>query len=89
MDDLKQGGKAGLDFSAAKNEGEGSRSADKKYRDAATSFAKSGDPLRRGLEAERDLDQNPGELQRAARIGRAPSAGDLRKDILGDFDKKK
>ena len=37
-----------------KNEGEGSKTADKKYREAATDFARRTDTLQTGLEAERE-----------------------------------
>ena len=42
-----------------KNEGEGNKSADKQYREGATGFARRGDALEKGLEAEREVEQNP------------------------------
>ena len=74
---------------ADKNEGEGSKSADKKYRDAATDFAKRTDTLQTGLQAEREVESNPSEFAKAEKEGRAHSAGELRKDKTGeDFDKR-
>jgi hypothetical protein len=72
-----------------KNEGEGSKTADKKYREAATDFAKRTDTVQTGLEAEREVENYKDEFDRAEKSGRAHSAGDLPKDISGeDFEKK-
>ena len=71
------------------NEGEGSKSADKKYREAATDFAKRTDTVQTGLEAEREVENYRDEFDRAEKTGRAHSAGDLRKDISGEDFKKK
>ena len=74
---------------ANKNEGEGSKTADKQYRDAATDFAKRNDTLQAGREAEREVEGSKDEFAKAEKAGRAHSAGDLRKDLNGeDFDKK-
>ena len=71
-----------------KNEGEGSKTADKKYREAATDFARRTDTLQTGLEAEREVERSKGEYEKAERDGRSHSAGDLRDDVSGkDFDK--
>ena len=83
-----------------KNEGEGSKSADKKYRDAATDFAKRTDTLQSGLQAEREVENYRDEFDRAEKTGRAHSATcrsreaealnfNLRKDISGEDFKKK
>ena len=70
------------------NEGEGSKTADKKYRDAATEFAKRTDTVQAGREAEREVDGDAGELKRAEQAGRSKSKGDLPRDLDGsDFDK--
>ena len=72
-----------------RNEGEGSKTADKQYREAATDFAKRTDTLQSGLAAEREVEKNRGEFEKAEREGRSHSAGELRKDKTGeDFDKR-
>jgi hypothetical protein len=72
-----------------RNEGEGSKSADKKYREAATDFSKRNDTLKGGLQAEREVENYKDEFDRAEKAGRSHSAGDLRKDVSGeDFVKK-
>lgn len=63
------------------NEGEGSKSADKQYRDGATGFAKKGDALNKGLEAEREVEMYKDQFDSAEKKGRAPSAGDLPNDL--------
>ena len=69
------------------NEGEGSKTADKKYRDAATDFANRTDTVKAGLDAERDLQQRKGELTKAEQAGRSHSKGDLPGDMDGsNFD---
>jgi hypothetical protein len=71
------------------NEGEGSKSADKKYRDAATDFAKRTDTVQAGLQAEREVEQHQGEFDEAEKAGRSHSKGELPNDVSGsDFDKK-
>jgi hypothetical protein len=70
------------------NEGEGSKSADKKYRDAASDFARRTDTVKAGLDAEREVEQRKGEFEKAEQEGRSHSKGDLEKDVQGsDFDK--
>ena len=71
-----------------KNEGEGNKSADKKYREQATDFAKRTDTVQAGLEAERDVEQNKSDFDRAEKEGRSHSKGELPEDVAGsDFDK--
>src|SRR5205085_1826333 len=71
------------------NEGEGSKSADKKYRDAATDFAKRTDTVKAGLDAEREVEQRKGEFDKAEQTGRSHSKGELPDDVSGnDFDKR-
>jgi len=65
------------------NEGEGSKTADEKYRDAATDFAKRTDTVKAGLDAERDLTQQKDELAKAEQAGRSHSKGDLPRDMDG------
>lgn len=70
------------------NEGEGSKSADKKYREAASDFARRTDTVQAGLDAEREVEQRKGEFEKAEQEGRSHSKGDLPKDVEGDdFDK--
>jgi hypothetical protein len=71
------------------NEGEGSKSADKKYREAASDFAKRTDTVQAGLEAEREVEQHEDEFEQAEKAGRSHSKGDLPNDLNGsDFDKR-
>jgi hypothetical protein len=71
-----------------RNEGEGSKTADKKYRDAATDFANRTDTVKAGLDAERDVQQRKDEFEQAEQAGRSRSKGELPKDLDGsDFDK--
>jgi hypothetical protein len=70
-----------------KNEGEGSKTADKIYRDAASDFAKRTDALAAGLQAEREVEGNRSDFEKAEQAGRARSKGDLPRDLDGtDFD---
>ena len=71
------------------NEGEGSKSADKKYREAATDFAKRTDTLQRGVEAESDVENYRDEYERAEKAGKSHSAGDLDSDISGKNDSRR
>ena len=64
-----------------KNEGEGNKTADKQYREAASDFAKRTDTLQAGLEAERDVEKNKPEFEKAEKAGRSHSAGDLPQDL--------
>lgn len=76
-----------MDDKTNRNEGEGSKTADKEYRDAATDFAKRTDTLEQAGKAEREVEQNKGEFERAEKAGRAHSKGELDKDLTGeDFD---
>src|SRR3989441_9950605 len=68
-----------------KNEGEGNKSADKKYREQATDFAKRTDTVQAGLEAEREGEQRKSDLDRAEEEGRSHSKGE-RPDAVGGND---
>jgi hypothetical protein len=63
------------------NEGEGNKTADKQYREAATKFAHSGKVEEGAKEASRAVDEDSEELERAGEESRKPSAGDLKKDL--------
>jgi hypothetical protein len=72
-----------------KNEGEGSKTADKKYREGATDFANRTDTLDVARKAEKDVEKNKAEYDQAEKAGRSHSSGELRKDLTGeDFNKK-
>ena len=78
-----------MDDKRNRNEGEGSKSADKKYRDAASDFAKRTDTVQAGMQAEREVEQRKDEFEKAEQTGRSHSKGELKKDVSGeDFDKK-
>jgi hypothetical protein len=71
-----------------KNEGEGSKTADKRYREQATDFAKRTDTEQAGLEAEREVERQKSDFDRAEKEGRSHSKGELPEDVAGsDFDK--
>ncbi|HZX93166.1 MAG TPA: hypothetical protein VFE90_01525 [Myxococcales bacterium] len=78
-----------MDDKRNRNEGEGSKSADKKYRDAASDFAKRTDTIQAGLEAGRDVEKRKDEFEKAEQAGRSHSKGELPNDLSGeDFEKK-
>jgi hypothetical protein len=68
------------------NEGEGSKTADERYRQGATEFAKRTDTLQKGIEAEREVENYRGEYERAEKAGRSRGAGDLESDLEGKND---
>ena len=69
--------------SRIRNEGEGNKTADKHYREAATDFAKKNDTAQAGLNAGREVEKDRDEFERAEKEGRRHSAGDLPKDLDG------
>jgi hypothetical protein len=70
------------------NEGEGNKTADKKYRDAASDFAKRTDTVQAGLEAEREVETHKEDFQQAEQAGLSKSKGELPHDVDGsDFDR--
>ena len=70
------------------NEGEGSRTADKQYRDGATDFAKSGDAMPKALKAEQEVEANPREYADAEAVGRSHGPKDLKNDMTGNVKKE-
>jgi hypothetical protein len=71
-----------------RNEGEGSKSADKKYREAASDFARRTNTVQAGLDAEREVEKRRDEFDAAEEKGRSHSKGELPEDVQGtDFDK--
>ncbi len=81
MDDKRRQG--------SQNEGEGNKTADKKYREAATDFARRTDTLQTGLNAEREVENYKDEFDQAEKAGRSHSKGELPKDVSGEDFKKK
>ena len=71
------------------NEGEGSKTADKNYREGATSFAKKTDTLQKGLEAEREVEMYKDDFDSAEKAGRSHSAGDLATDLSKNLGRQK
>jgi len=77
-----------MDDKRNQNEGEGSKTADKKYREAATDYAKRTDTERAGLQAEREVEERKSEFDQAEQAGRSHSKGELPDDLDGtDFDR--
>ena len=62
-------------------EGEGNKTADKRYRDGATAYAQSGQVEANARAAERDLEEHPEAFEQAEQAGKGPSAGDLEGDL--------
>jgi len=58
------------------NEGEGSKTADERYRQGATGFAQRTDTLQKGIEAEREVENYRDEYEQAEKSGRSQNAGD-------------
>lgn len=58
------------------NEGEGSRSADRQYREGVQRFLQENDPERLARQAERDVARDPESYRRAEEEGRSRSAGE-------------
>ncbi len=63
------------------NEGEGSRTADREYREGVQEHLRRGHVEEEAERAARDLDEDPDELRRAEEEGRKRSAGDLPSDL--------
>jgi hypothetical protein len=63
-----------------RNEGEGSKSADKAYRDAATRFTVTHDTAALAEQAAREVEASPHEYDDAENEGLSRSAGDLPQD---------
>jgi hypothetical protein len=62
-------------------EGEGSRTADRRYREGVEEHLKKGKVEEEAERAARSLDEHPEELRRAEEEGKARSAGDLPSDL--------
>jgi hypothetical protein len=66
------------------NEGEGSRSADQRYREGVKRTVERGDAERLADRAREDVEAEPREYREAEEAGKARSAGDLDADLKKD-----
>lgn len=66
---------------ASENEGEGNRTADRRYREGVEEHLRKGKVEEEAERAARALDEQPEELRRAEEEGKARSAGDLPSDL--------
>jgi hypothetical protein len=64
-----------------RNEGEGSRSADERYRQGVRRTVRQGHVEEDAETARRDVEANPEEFERAEEEGRSRSAGDAPGDL--------
>jgi hypothetical protein len=62
-------------------EGEGSRTADRRYREGVEEHLRKGNVEEEAERAAQALDERPEELRRAEEEGKARSAGDLPSDL--------
>jgi hypothetical protein len=62
----------------SENQGEGNKTADKAYREAASKFAKTHDTAKEARSAERDIEQDPKAYADAEKKGKSKSAGEDR-----------
>jgi hypothetical protein len=58
------------------NEGEGSKSADRNYRNDVDDFLKNEDPSKLARQAASDVEREPGKYAEAEQEGKRRSAGD-------------
>jgi hypothetical protein len=65
------------------NEGEGNRSADRRYREGVKRTVERGDAEELADRARREVEASPEEYRKAEQEGRARSAGDLEDDLEG------
>jgi hypothetical protein len=63
------------------NEGEGSRSADERYRKGVREHLENADVEGEAERARRDVEADPDTYRRAEEEGKEPSAGDLPADL--------
>jgi hypothetical protein len=62
------------------NEGEGSKSADRSYRNDVDEFLKENDPSQLARNAAADIERDPGTYEQAEQEGKRRSAGDNEAD---------
>ena len=72
---------ADQDRKGSEIEGEGSRTADRNYRQGVEEHLRKGNVEEEAERAARDLDEHPEELRRAEEEGKSRSAGDLDSDL--------
>jgi hypothetical protein len=68
---------------ASENEGEGSRSADRRYREGVARTVRQGRVAEDAERARKDVEANPEEFRRAEEEGRERSAGEAPGDLDG------
>ena len=73
MDDKKKNAPADIE---EENEGEGSKSADRNYRNDVDDFLKNEDPSKLARQAVSDIERDPGKYADAEKAGKSRSAGD-------------
>ncbi len=73
MDDKKKTAPADIE---EENEGEGSKSADRNYRNDVDDFLKNEDPSKLARQAASDIERDPGKYADAEKVGKSRSAGD-------------
>jgi hypothetical protein len=66
------------------NEGEGSRTAARRYEEGVAKHVKKGNVEAEADAARRDVEASPEEFRRAEEEGRRPSAGDLKSDLADE-----
>jgi hypothetical protein len=66
---------------AAANEGEGSRTADREYREGVQRTVREGHVERDAEKARKDVEADPETYRRAEEEGRKPSAGEAPGDL--------
>jgi hypothetical protein len=66
------------------NEGEGSRTAARRYEQGVEEHLRKADPMAEAERAGRDVEARPDEHRRAEEQGKARSAGDLPQDLEPD-----
>ena len=66
---------------ATENEGEGSRTADRRYREGIAEHLRKADVEEEAERAARDVDANPEEFRRAEEEGKKRSAGEAPGDL--------
>jgi hypothetical protein len=69
------------DRKGGQNEGEGSRTAARAYREGVEEHLRRSDVEEEAERAAKELDENPDELRRAEEEGKRRSAGDLPEDL--------
>jgi hypothetical protein len=77
MDDKKKNPPVDIE---GENEGEGSKSADRNYRNDVDDFLKNEDPSKLARQAQADIERDPAKYADAEKEGKSRSAGDVKAD---------